>query len=90
MEKKDSRYDEVKKQILTGKISQFNEIFSFIPEEIVAHDLGLSLQQLTELKQHVGNFEMGRLFTLSQLIGIDLRIVAALAYTQQILDVNLN
>ena len=79
---KDKRYKTVKLLIEDGHITQFNQIFEYVPKSKVASDLGTNYNRLTRLISHVDQFVLRDLFMLSKFIEIDGKKIFDLVYTQ--------
>lgn len=79
---KDERYKTVKFLIEKGHITEFNEVFRYIPKSVVANDLGTNYNRFARLVQHVEQFKVQELFMLSHFMDIDEMEILKLVYIQ--------
>ncbi|WP_276484498.1 hypothetical protein [Paraflavitalea pollutisoli] len=67
---KDERYLGVKQLIESGHITEFKQIFTFLPKTVLAGDLGTNNNRMTRLINNVQEFTLGELDRISQLIDV--------------------
>jgi hypothetical protein len=79
---KDRRYKTVKIMIEGGHLTEFSQIFDYIPKSVVANDLGTNYNRLIRLIEHVEQFTLKELFTLSSFCDLDSKLVLDLVYNQ--------
>ena len=79
---KDRRYKTVKIMIEGGHLTEFNQIFDYIPKSVVANDLGTNYNRLIRLIEHVEQFTLKELFTLSSFCDLDSKLILDLVYNQ--------
>ena len=79
---KDRRYKTVKIMIEGGHLTEFHQIFDYIPKSIVANDLGTNYNRLIRLIEHVEQFTLKELFTLSSFCNLDSKLILDLVYNQ--------
>lgn len=79
---KDNRYDVIKVMIEAGKITEFSQLFEYIPKSVMAIDLNSSYRRLTRLGKQLDKLEMGEMHAISKLVGIRMDVVYALAEKQ--------
>ena len=65
-----------------GHLTEFNQIFDYIPKSVVANDLGTNYNRLIRLIEHVEQFTLKELFTLSNFCDLDSKLVLDLVYNQ--------
>ena len=58
---KDERYKAVKRLIEKGDITEFNEMFTYIPKTVVARDLGAAPARFSEKMNLIEKFTLQRL-----------------------------
>ncbi|WP_276484071.1 hypothetical protein [Paraflavitalea pollutisoli] len=79
---KDNRYDVIKVMIEAGKITEFSQLFEYIPKSVMAIDLNSSYRRLSRLAKQLDKLEMGELYAISKLVGIRMEVVYGLAEKQ--------
>ena len=79
---KDIRYESVKVMIETGRIREFQQIFSYLPKSILAHDLGTNNNRMTRLINHVEQFSLEELFRISHLLDVSYKTILTLVHNQ--------
>lgn len=81
-EMKDSRYNTVKKLIVTNQISTFQEIMETIPKTRLALDLGIRPDRFNRLIENVDLFVVKDLRALAELLEVPSISVLTLVDTQ--------
>ena len=69
---KDERYKAVKRLIEKGDITEFNEMFTYIPKTVVARDLGAAPARFSEKMNLIEKFTLQDMFTIAKLLEIRL------------------
>ena len=72
--------------ISTGGITEFKEIFTYVPKSVMAQDLGTNNNRMTRLIQHVGQFSINDVYKISSLLEIDFTEVITLIKNQYLND----
>ncbi|MDF2190158.1 hypothetical protein [Paraflavitalea sp. CAU 1676] len=67
---KDERYLGVKQLIESGHITEFKQIFTYLPKTVLAGDLGTNNNRMTRLINNVHEFTLEELDRISQLIDV--------------------
>jgi plasmid maintenance system antidote protein VapI len=67
---KDERYMGVKQLIESGHITEFKQIFTYLPKTVLAGDLGTNNNRMTRLINNVHEFTLEELDRISQLIDV--------------------
>lgn len=65
-----------------GHLTEFTQIFDYIPKSVVANDLGTNYNRLIRLIEHVEQFTLKELFTLSSFCDLDSKLILDLVYNQ--------
>jgi hypothetical protein len=79
---KDERYIGVKKLIESGHITEFKQIFTYLPKTVMAQDLGTNNNRMTKLIERTELFTLEELNRIGDLIDISFESVNALASNQ--------
>lgn len=83
---KDERYKAVKRLIEKGDITEFNEMFTYIPKTVVARDLGAAPARFSEKMNLIEKFTLQDMFSIAKLLeveNIDILRLADNQYTEQ-------
>ena len=83
---KDHRYKTVKVLIESGIITEFNQIFLYIPKSVVSDDMGINYSRFVRLLQQVELFRLKELIMMSGFFEVDGKAFIELAHSQYILD----
>jgi hypothetical protein len=73
--KKDERYEVVKDMIETGRITEFKQIFKYMPKTVMAHDLSTNTTRMTRLIDNVEEFTLEEVYEISALIEVDRLVI---------------
>ena len=65
-----------------GHLTEFIQIFDYIPKSVVANDLGTNYNRLIRLIEHVEQFTLKELFTLSDFCNLENKLILDLVYNQ--------
>jgi len=79
---KDERYLGVKQLIESGHITEFKQIFTYLPKTVLAGDLGTNNNRMTRLINNVHEFTLEELDRISQLIDVSYDAVNLLVNNQ--------
>ena len=79
---KDERYKAVKRLIEKGDITEFNEMFKFIPKTVVARDLGAAPARFSEKMNQIEKFTLHDIFAIARILEVDNLAVLKLAANQ--------
>lgn len=79
---KDERYLGVKQLIESGHITEFKQIFTYLPKTVLAGDLGTNNNRMTRLINNVQEFTLEELDRISQLIDVSYDAVNTLVNNQ--------
>lgn len=79
---KDERYIGVKKLIESGHITEFKQIFTYLPKTVMAQDLGTNNNRMTKLIERTEMFTLEELNRIGDLIDISFDSVNMLASNQ--------
>lgn len=83
---KDERYKAVKRLIEKGDITEFNEMFTYIPKTVVARDLGAAPARFSEKMNLIEKFTLQDMFSIAKLLeveNIDILRLADNQYSEQ-------
>ena len=83
---KDHRYKTVKVLIESGIITEFNQIFLYIPKSVVSEDMGINYSRFVRLLQQVELFRLKELIILSGFFEVDGKAFIELAHSQYLTD----
>jgi hypothetical protein len=90
---KDERYLTVKKFLLSGDITEFEDIFRHCPKSVFRDDLKTNSKTMDKLIEKPYKFKLYQLHFLSELIGVDRKIIVDLAwknYDKELKDNHVN
>ena len=79
---KDERYIGVKKLIESGHITEFSQMFTYLPKTVMAHDLGTNNNRMTRLIDHAEQFTLEELSRISKLMDVSFELMVQLACRQ--------
>lgn len=79
---KDERYKAVKRLIEKGDITEFNQMFTFIPKTVVARDLGAAPARFSEKMNQIEKFTLQDVFSIAKLLEVENLSVLKLAANQ--------
>lgn len=84
--KEDRRYELVRLLINDGKITEFRQIFDYLPKTILARDAGISLYRFTRLMYDVERFKIREQFQMADASGVDFMVLWKLIMNQRDAD----
>jgi hypothetical protein len=76
--KKDPRYKVINIMIKAGAIKSFKEIFTHLPKTVVAKDLHMNNNRMTNLIEDPKDFRFAEIATIAKLVGIDFMTLAGM------------
>ena len=83
---KDHRYKTVKVLIESGIITEFNQIFIYIPKSVVSEDMGINYSRFVRLLQQVELFRLKELIMMSGFFEVEGKAFIELAHSQYLSD----
>lgn len=83
---KDHRYKTVKVLIESGIITEFNQIFLYIPKSVVSEDMGINYSRFVRLIQQVELFRLKELIMMSGFFEVEGKSIIELAHSQYLTD----
>ena len=81
---KDERYEIVKDMIEAGKVTEFRQIFKYVPKTVLAHDLSTNTTRMTRMIDDVQEFSVKEIFIIAELIEVDHSVIYRLIAKQHI------
>jgi hypothetical protein len=79
---KDERYKAVKRLIEKGDITEFNQMFTYIPKTVVARDLGAAPARFSEKMNLIEKFTLQDMFAIAKLLDVENMAVLKIASSQ--------
>jgi hypothetical protein len=87
MMEKDVRYKVVRRLIEQGDITEFNQIFKYIPKSVIAGDIGTARDRFTKKINRIEKFTFEDVFTLGKFLELeDMMSLLELVYTQYLIQ----
>ena len=83
---RDHRYKTVKVLIESGIITEFNQIFLYIPKSVVSEDMGINYSRFVRLLRQVELFRLKELIIMSGFFDVDGKAFIELAHSQYVSD----
>ena len=83
---RDHRYKTVKVLIDSGIITEFNQIFLYIPKSVVSEDMGINYSRFVRLLQQVELFRLKELIIMSGFFEVEGKALIELAHSQYLTD----
>lgn len=83
---RDHRYKTVKVLIDSGIITEFNQIFLYIPKSVVSEDMGINYSRFVRLLQQVELFRLKELIIMSSFFEVEGKAFIELAHSQYLTD----
>ena len=68
---KDQRYEFARLQLERGKITEFNQIFRYIPKSVVAGDLGIARHSFNKKINRVEKFTFEDIISIGRFMAVD-------------------
>lgn len=82
----DKRYESIKFMIESGHITEFREIFDYLPKSLLAKHLHTNNPRMTRLRMKVGDLTVHEIVSLSTLFNIDYNKITRIVFTQYFND----
>lgn len=79
---RDNRYKTVKLLIESNIITEFNQIFTYIPKSVVSEDMGINYSRFVRQLQQVDLFRLKELIILSSFFEVDQKVFIDLVLSQ--------
>jgi len=83
---RDHRYKTVKVLIESGIITEFNQIFLYIPKSVVSEDMGINYSRFVRLLRQVELFRLKELIIMSIFFEVEGKAFIELAHSQYLTD----
>jgi len=83
---RDHRYKTVKVLIESGIITEFNQIFLYIPKSVVSEDMGINYSRFVRLLRQVELFRLKELIIMSIFCEVEGKAFIELAHSQYLID----
>ena len=83
---RDHRYKTVKVLIESGIITEFNQIFLYIPKSVVSEDMGINYSRFVRLLRQVELFRLKELIIMSNFFEVEGKAFIELAHSQYLTD----
>jgi hypothetical protein len=68
---KDERYEVVKDMIESGRVTEFRQIFKYMPKTVMAHDLSTNTTRMTRLIDNVHQLTIEEVHIISELVDVE-------------------
>jgi len=78
----EKRYDSIKVMIETGHITEFKEIFDYLPKSLVGKHLHTNNPRMTRLITDVSDLTVKEIVSLSMLFEVDHTKISQIIFTQ--------
>ena len=78
----EKRYDSIKVMIETGHITEFREIFDYLPKSLVGKHLHTNNPRMTRLITDVSDLTVKEIVSLSMLFEVDYTKISQIIFTQ--------
>jgi hypothetical protein len=82
----DKRYDSIKFMIESGHITEFREIFDYIPKSLLGKHLHNNNPRMTRLMSNVDDLTVHEIVSISTLFNVDYSKITRIVFTQYIND----
>ena len=80
--KKGDRYETIRLLIKSGSITDFRQVFSHVRKTTIARDIRTNNNRITRLMTKAEEFTVEEVFIISELWGIDHKVILELIYNQ--------
>jgi hypothetical protein len=78
----DKRYDSIKIMIETGHITEFQQIFDYIPKSLLGKHLRTNNPRMTRLVSNVDDLTVKEIATISDLFNVDYNKMIHIVFAQ--------
>ena len=82
----DKRYDSIKIMIETGHITEFQQIFNYIPKSLLGKHLHTNNPRMTRLVSNVDDLTVHEIFSISSLFNVDHTKITHIVFAQYLKD----
>ena len=82
----DKRYDSIKIMIETGHITEFQQIFNYIPKSLLGKHLHTNNPRMTRLVAEVDDLTVQEIVSISMLFDVDYDKITHIVFTQYLKD----
>ena len=82
----DKRYDSIKVMIETGHITEFKQIFHYLPKSLLSKHLHTNNPRMTRLMENVDDITVHEIVLISMLFDVDYTKVSRIVFTQYFND----
>jgi len=83
---KDTRYETVKEMIEANRISEFRQIFKYLPKTVLARDLVKNTGRMTDLINKAEKFSFEEIYQISKLVDVHYNTIVQLIATQYLAE----
>ena len=82
----DKRYDSIKIMIETGHITEFQQIFNYIPKSLLGKHLHTNNPRMTRLVSNVDDLTVHEIVSISALFNVDYNKISHIVFAQYLKD----
>ena len=82
----DKRYDSIKFMIETGHITEFQQIFNYIPKSLLGKHLHTNNPRMTRLVSNVDDLTVHEIVSISTLFNVDYTKITHIVFAQYLKD----
>jgi hypothetical protein len=82
----DKRYDSIKIMIETGHITEFQQIFNYIPKSLLGKHLHTNNPRMTRLVSNVDDLTVHEIVSISTLFNVDYTKITHIVFAQYLKD----
>ena len=82
----DKRYESIKFMIETGHITEFKQIFNYIPKSLLGKHLHTNNPRMTRLVTEVDDLTVQEIVSISSLFDVDYDKITHIVFTQYLKD----
>jgi hypothetical protein len=82
----DKRYDSIKIMIETGHITEFQQIFNYIPKSLLGKHLHTNNPRMTRLVSNVDDLTVHEIISISTLFNVDYTKITHIVFAQYLKD----
>ncbi|MFL5746838.1 MAG: hypothetical protein ACJ751_19325 [Niastella sp.] len=82
----DKRYESIKFMIETGHITEFRQIFNYMPKSPLGKHLHTNNPRITRLTKEVDDLTVQEIVSISSFFGVDYMKIIHLVFTQYLKD----
>jgi hypothetical protein len=82
----DKRYESIKFMIETGHITEFQQIFNYIPKSLLGKHLHTNNPRMTRLVSNVDDLTVHEIVSISTLFNVDYTKITHIVFAQYLKD----